>query len=665
MPPPPPASSLGRKRQRAGNVAAKYSQTNAEPLGDDDANYIAYPSDSEEETVGAIHPPVYGDDDGDDQNNDDGAETPRNQRSHSDGDYEMEESEADFSEDQEPQRKRAKAGDDEEPSSEDDDGDINDSSLKANLKGKRRVSQNWRNDVYRPSPGVDSDDSDLNLTELTPEKKRGKRKSVGKTGGSNSRRLIGGANVLVRNKSKSTPNLRPENRDTNRIRKSRFYEGSMNDRLTRKGGVPPFVNFEPSEDDPTGMGEYNSFGVRQSSSSKAMPPPPRPLPKGNSNLPQSTPPPPKTKFTFFAPISNWFSKRWQKATQEYEERERQKKQEVEVQKQVRSILERKAKAERLYAENKLKGINQPTFVNQRVEQEPLVTDDRVLQYVEPPLEIGVAYTTDDVYAAPKMNESTMSVATIKPPSSIMQAPTPRTSTDTTESAGSGGNLSRSSVPGVAGFHYYRDTDHRDGTPLTTDTTEPDVEGLRSLSRSPAPTPIKPLTKAEQKKKERIEKKMEELKRKLAEAELDLSHVTGLEPACTSTPAPAPSKPATKKAASAEETILIHEDAGNEEVEVEAEVDEAEKIVESVMGEPEPSAAVAARNRSMSPIKKIFPFASKKAKDASSITLHNVNESAKIKKGSPASTRGRGGGRGGRGGKAASRPAKRNTSEDPN
>ncbi|KAK6525491.1 hypothetical protein TWF694_005624 [Orbilia ellipsospora] len=652
MPPPPP---LGRKRQRGRNPAAKYQVTAA--TNDEDANYIVYPSSDEEEQANDTTNP-HAERDGSD---DDGTETPRNKRADSDGDFEMEESEVDFSEDQGPRRKRAKAGDDDDSSSEapEDDVDTNDASSKP--KSKRRISQKWREDVYRPSPGADSDDSDLNLTEITPEKRRGKRKSVGKMGSLNSRKPQG-TNGLIRNKSKSTPNLRPDNQEMNKIRKSRFYEGSMNDRLTRKGGVPPFRNHQPSDDVDVDSGlEYNSFGVLQSSALTAMPPPPRPRIKGNS-APQSTPPPPKSKFTFFAPISNWFSKRWQKATQEYEERERRKVQEVEVQKHVRLIMERKEKAEKLYAENKLKGINQPTIVNQRVEQEPLVTEEQILQFMDPANEIGVAFTTDEVYAAPTMNESTMSVATIRPPA-VLQGPTPRTSTDTTGSEGSssypGGSRSMQ-APG--GFTVWRDADPRDCTPLTTDTTDADIDGIRSRSRSPAPTPAKPLTKAEQKKKERLEKKLDDLRKKLAETEVDLSVVMGIEPLSTSTPAP--QKMTAKKVASndAEDTIVVHADGENEDGETE---DEAIKIVESVMGEPEPAAAVAPRNRSMSPIKKIFPFVSKKTKDkdVANTTLHNVNESAKIKKPSPASVRGRASGRR-RGGKGVSK-SKRNASEDSN
>ncbi|EPS40107.1 hypothetical protein H072_6078 [Dactylellina haptotyla CBS 200.50] len=661
MPPPPP--SLGRKRQRAGTTATKHHIVSAE--NDEDANYIVYPS-SDEENTGDVTNELK-DDRHDDEDDEDGVETPRNRRQGSSSDFEMEESEVEYSEDQEPQRKRAKAGNDDGDS---DDGyddqdpgdDIGENGASSKGKGKRRVSQKWREDVYRPSPGIDSDDSDLNLNEITPEKRRGKKKVAIKPGNSiNSRKPVGGSSGFLRNKSRSTPNLRSENQEANKIRKSRFYEGSMNDRFTRKGGVPPFRNHRPSEDDDGGFEGYNSFGVLPSSTSGAMPPPPRPLVKG-SNLPQSTPPPPKSKFTFFAPISNWFSKRWQKATQEYEERERRKEQEVEVTKHVRTIMDRKTKAEKLYTENKLKGINQPAYVsqvNQTVEQEPLVTQEQVIHYMDPASEIGVAFTTDEVYAAPKMNESTMSVATIRPPA-VLQGPTPRTSTETTGSVESSGGPT--SAPG-SGFYSYRDNDPRDCTPLTTDTTDPDVGGLRSRSRSPILTPSKPLTKAEQKKKERIEKKLEDLRRKLAETEVDLSVVLGTAPVSTSTPAvPASSNGTGKKVTVAEDTIVIHVDGNNEEAETE---DEAAKIVESVMGEPEPT-AVAARNRSLSPIKKIFPFTSKKTKekDTANTALRNVNESAKIKKQSPASVRRRGGGRGSRGGKAAPR-SKRTASEDPN
>ncbi|KAF3924172.1 hypothetical protein AA313_de0209815 [Arthrobotrys entomopaga] len=651
IPPPPP--SLGRKRQRGRNPTAKYQPTTA--ANDEDANYIVYPSSDEEEQADDTVD-LYGKQN---ESDEDGAETPRNRKADSDGDFEMEESEVDVSEDQEPRRKRAKAGDEEDSLSDTpgDDEDTIDASSKR--KGKRRVSQKWREDVYRPSPGADSDDSDLNLTEITPEKRRGAKRSVSKTGSLNSRKPQG-TNGLMRNKSRSTPNLKPDNQETNKIRKSRFYEGSMNDRLTRKGGVPPFRNHEPSDDVDADTGlEYNSFGVLQSSALTAMPPPLRPLIKSNG-VPQSTPPPPKSKFTFFAPISNWFSKRWQKATQEYEERERRKEQEVEVQKHVRLIMERKEKAEKLYAENKLKGINQPSVVDQRVEREPLVTEEQVIQFIDPANEIGVAFTTDEVYAAPAMNSSTMSVATIRPPA-VLQGPTPRTSTDTTGSAGSSSYPARS-MQGTGGFTVWRDADPRDCTPLTTDTTDADIDGIRSRSRSPAPTPTKPLTKAEQKKKERLEKKLDDLRKKLAETEVDLSVVLGIEPLSTSTPAPP--KLVTKKSTSnsAEDTIVVHVDGENQEAETE---DEAVKIVESVMGEPEPTAAVASRNRSMSPIKKIFPFVSKKAKekDIANATLHNVNESAKIKKPSPASVRGKASGRG-RGGKTVSK-SKRNTSEDPN
>ncbi|KAK6360803.1 hypothetical protein TWF730_006925 [Orbilia blumenaviensis] len=640
LPPPPPPPSFGRKRQRSGNVAASPEQA----IDDEDANYIVYPSDDEQET------PVqdrrrsveYQDEEYDD------AETPRNRKTDSDGDFEME-SEAEFSEDQEPQRKRAKADGEGETDDEDGDEDL-DPSVAANNKGKRRASQKWREDVYRPSPGVDSDDSELNLAEVTPEKKRGKRKSIGKATGGSSRKPAPPTNGLARNRSKSTPNLRPDDKpEPNKVRKSIFYEGSMNDRMTRKGGVPPFINYEPAEETDPRIPEYNSFGMRVSTSSAAMLPPPRPLPK--SDLPQSTPPPPKSKFTFFAPISNWFSKRWQKATQEYEERERKKDQETEVQKHVRILMDRKAKAEKLYAENKLKGINQPRVLDQRIEREPLMTEEQVSQLLDTPAEIGIAYTTDDVYAAPKMNESAMSVTTIKAPPTL-QGPTPRASI---ESGGSGGfiGVPRSSHAAL-GFHHYRDAALRDGTPLTMDTTDLDTEGFRSRSRSPVPTPSKPLTKAEQKKKERLEKKMQDLKKKLAETELDLSQVLGNEPLATSTPAP---KTMPKKVISADETIiLIHEDGENRE-----EDDEADKIVESVMGAPEPTAAVPARNRSMSPIKKLLNIGSKKNKDTGN-ALHTVNESAKIKKSSP-STRGRGGGArgGGRGGKAISK--KRDESPD--
>ncbi|KAK6514460.1 hypothetical protein TWF281_004660 [Arthrobotrys megalospora] len=645
LPPPPPPPSFGRKRQRSGNN--NFATSPEQVLDDEDANYIVYPSDDEQDV------PVQGGrqlsvDYQDEDEDVDNIETPRNRGADSDGDFEME-SGAEFSEDQEPQRKRAKAGGEGElDEDEADERDANDPSLKGNSKNKGRASQKWREDIYRPSPGADSDDSDLNLAEVTPEKKRRKRKSVGKTTGGSSRKPAAPVNGLVRNKSKSTPNLRPDDKpEPNKIRKSRFYEGSMNDRLTRKGGVPPFVNYEPTGEAGSGAAEYNSFGMLVSSSSTAMPPPPRPFPK--SDLPQSTPPPPKSKFTFFAPISNWFSRRWQKATQEYEERERKKDHEVEVQRQVRILIDRKAKAEKLYAENKLKGINQPRVLDQRIEQEPLVTEEQVSQLLDAP--IGVAYTTDDVYAAPKMNESTMSVATIKAPTTL-QGPTPRTST---ESTGSGGfiDIPRSSHAINTGFHQYRDADLRDGTPLTTDTTDLDIEGFRSRSRSPVPTPSKPLTKAEQKKKERLEKKMEDLKKKLAEAELDLSHVLGTEPLAASTPAP---KTTIKMVTGADDTILIHEDGENRDEE-----DEADKIVESIMGAPEPTAALPTRNRSMSPLKKLLNIGTKKGKEAGN-TLHTVNESAKIKKSSP-STRGRGGGArgGGRGGKVISK--KRNASPD--
>ncbi|RVD89170.1 uncharacterized protein DFL_000189 [Arthrobotrys flagrans] len=650
LPPPPPPPSFGRKRQRSGN-----SNTAASPeqvIDDEDANYIVYPSDDEQDVPLRDDSQLSVGDQNEDYN--DGAETPRNRTADSDGDFGME-SDAEFSEDQEPQRKRAKAGGEGELDDDDevDDPDANNSLVTGNNKGKRRVSQKWREDVYRPTPGADSDDSDLNLAEVTPEKKRGKRKSVSKTAGGSSRKPAAPANGLARNKSKSTPNLRTDDKpEPSNIRKSRFYEGSMNDRFTRKGGVPPFVNYEPTGEADSGALEYNSFGMLVSSaSSSTMPPPPRPFPK--SDLPQSTPPPPKSKFTFFAPISNWFSKRWQKATQEYEERERRKDQEVEVQRQVRILMDRKAKAEKLYAENKLKGINQPRMLDQRIEHEPLVTEEQVTQLLDTPSEIGIAYTTDDVYAAPKMNESAMSLATIRAVPTL-QGPTPRAST---ESTGSGGfvGIPRSSHAALGGFHRYRDTDFRDGTPLTTDTTDRDIEGFRSRSRSPVPTPSKPLTKAEQKKKERLEKKMLDLKKKLAETELDLSQVLGNEPLATSTPAP---KAATiTKVLNADETIiLIHENGENREGE-----DEADKIVESVMGVPEPTAALPARNRSMSPLKKLLNIGTKKSKDTGN-SLHTVNESAKIKKSSP-SNRGRGGGArgGGRGGNAVSK--KRNESPD--
>ncbi|KAK6498535.1 hypothetical protein TWF481_011123 [Arthrobotrys musiformis] len=651
LPPPPPPPSFGRKRQRSGNsnIAASSEQA----IDDEDANYIVYPSDDEQE-VSLRDDSQFPAECLNEDDDEDVTETPRNRRHDSDGDFEME-SEAEFSEDQEPQRKRAKAGgeggfegeeDDDDDNDDDDDPDANNSFATGNNKGKRRVSQKWREDVYRPTPGADSDDSDLNLAEVTPEKKRGKRKSVGKTAGGSSKKPAATSvpvNGLARNKSKSTPNLRTEDKpEPSKIRISRFYEGSMNDRLTRKGGVPPFVNFEPTGEPESGGPEYNSFGMRVSSNPVTMPPPPRPFPK--SELPQSTPPPPKSKFTFFAPISNWFSKRWQKATQEYEERERKKDHELEVQKQVRILMERKTKAEKLYAENKLKGINQPRMLDQRIGQEPLVTEDQVLQLLDTPAEIGIAYTTDDVYAAPQMNESAMSIATVRAVSTL-QGPTPRAST---ESTGSGGfvDIPRSSHAVLGGFHQYRDTGLRDGTPLTTDTT--DIEGFRSRSRSPIPTPSKPLTKAELKKKERLEKKMLDLKKKLAETELDLSQVLGNEPLATSTPAP---KSATiKKVPNADETIiLIHEDGENREEE-----DEADKIVESIMGAPEPTAAIPARSRSMSPLKKLLNIGTKKNKDTGN-PLHTVNESAKIKKSSP-STRGRGGGArgGGRGGKAVSK-----------
>ncbi|KAK6497066.1 hypothetical protein TWF506_004548 [Arthrobotrys conoides] len=654
LPPPPPPPSFGRKRQRNGNTTAA-----EQIIDDEDANYIVYPSDDEQAAPLRDERQISVEDQNEDYG--DGAETPRNLRTDFDSDFEME-SDAVFSEDQEPQRKRAKAGgegelggsdDDDEDDDDIDDPDADNLLVSGNNKGKRRVSQKWREDVYRPTPGADSDDSDLNLADVTPEKKRGKRKGVGKPTGGSSRKPTAPANGLARNKSKSTPNLRTDDKPgPSKIRQSRFYEGSMNDRLTRKGGVPPFVNYESTGDADSGAPEYNSFGMLVSStSSSAMPPPPRPLPK--SDLLQSTPPPPKSKFTFFAPISNWFSKRWQKATQEYEERERKKDQEEEVQKQVRVLIERKAKAEKLYAENKLRGINQPRMLDQRIEREPLVTEDQVLQLLDTPTEIGIAFTTDDVYAAPKMNESAMSLATIRAVPSL-QGPTPRAST---ESTGSGGfvNALRNPNATVLGFHQYRDSDFRDGTPLTTDTTDRDIEGFRSRSRSPVPTPSKPLTKAEQKKKERLEKKMLDLKKKLAETELDLSQVLGNEPLATSTPAP---KAATiKKVLNADETIiLIHEDDDNRK-----DVDEADKIVERVMGAPEPTAALPARNRSMSPLKKLLNIGTKKSKETGD-TLHTVNESAKIKKFSP-SSRGRGGGArgGGRGGKPVSK--KRNESPD--
>ncbi|KAF3235500.1 hypothetical protein TWF217_004726 [Orbilia oligospora] len=655
LPPPPPPPSFGRKRQRGGN-----STIAEQTIDDEDANYIVYPSDDEQVVPLQDERQISAEDQNEDYS--DGIETPRNLRADFHSDFEME-SDAVFSEDQEPQRKRAKSGgeggleDDDDDEYDDDsevDGyDANNSLVTGINKGKRRVSQRWREDVYRPTPGADSDDSDLNLAEVTPEKKRGKRKIVGKITSGSSRKPTASANGLVRNKSKSTPNLRTEDiPEPSKIRKSRFYEGSMNDRLTRKGGVPPFVNYESTGQADAGAPEYNSFGmIVSSTSSSAMPPPPRPFPR--SDLPQSTPPPPKSKFTFFAPISNWFSKRWQKATQEYEERERKKDQEEEVQKQVRVLMERKAKAEKLYAENKLKGINQPRVLDQRIGREPLVTEDQVLQLLDTPTEIGIAYTTDDVYAAPKMNESAMSLATIRAIPSL-QGPTPRAST---ESTGSGRFIDRSqsSHAALGGFHQYRDKNFRDGTPLTADTTDRDVEGFRSRSRSPVLTPIKPLTKAEQKKKERLEKKMLDLKKKLAETELDLSQVLGNEPLATSTPAPK-AAPIQKVLNPDETIILIHEDGENR-----VEVDEADKIVESVMGAPEPTVALPARNRSMSPLKKLLNIGTKKTKETSN-TLHAVNESAKIKKSSP-SSRGRGGGArgGGRGGKAASK--KRNESPD--
>ncbi|KAK6330522.1 hypothetical protein TWF696_003410 [Orbilia brochopaga] len=703
MPPPPP--SLGRKRQRGGIVSIKPAASSSfhQPppaAGDPDANYIAYPSDSEDEPHDA--PPRLPDFEivSDDLDEFEGVETSRISKPDSDGDFDME-SDADFSEDQEPRRKRAKADDDveyfeqdedeEEEEDEEEDGgddsnggsggeedpdDMNDTSLKKGAKSKRRTSQNWRQDVYKPSASDYSDDSDLNLNEVTPRKKRGKRKSIG-GGGKNisgpteSRKPTGAANGLARSKSKSTPNLRPDAApsEAQAIRQSRFYEGSMNDRSTRPGGVPPFKNFVPAvdKDGKSNMPTYNDFGMLESSASMP-PPPPRPTLKG-AQPPQSTPPPPKSKFTFFAPISNWFSKRWQKATQEYEERERKKEQEVEVQRQVRLIMERKAKAEKLYAENKLKGINQPTLVNPRVAQEPLVTEDQLVQPGEPLLPIGVAFTTDDIYTARAMNESTASVATIRPVVPSPQgAAVPRSSSDTGGSGAKFSDLARSSVLSATGLYDYREADVRDGTPLTTDTTEPDVEGLRSTSRSPVPVPSKPLTKAEQKKKERLEKKMEDLKRKLAEAELDLSSVMGVDPSVSSaslaspTSQTAPPAAAKKTVGIVDDAIVIHEDG-------EAEDDEAEKIVESVMGEPEAIASVRARSRSKSPFKKLFNIgggaASKKSKDATADSaLHNVNESAKIKKASPASVRGRAGGRGGRGGKVISKQQRRNTSEDP-
>ncbi|KAK6329858.1 hypothetical protein TWF718_003289 [Orbilia javanica] len=657
LPPPPPPPSFGRKRQRGGNSDIAASPEHS--IDDEDANYIVYPSDDEQETPirGERQPSV----EERNQDYDDGAETPRNRRADSDGDFEME-SDAEFSEDQEPQRKRAKAGGEGEPDDGDeaDDPDANDSLATGNNKGKRRVSQKWREDVYRPTPGADSDDSDLNLVELTPEKKRGKRKSIGKTAGGSARKPVVPAGGLARNKSKSTPNLRTDDTpEPSQIRKSRFYEGSMNDRFTRKGGVPPFVNYEPTGEADSGAPEYNSFGMLVSStSSSVMPPPPRPFPKGD--LPQSTPPPPKSKFTFFAPISNWFSKRWQRATQEYEERERKKDQEVEVQKQVRILMDRKAKAEKLYAENKLKGINQPRVLDQRIEQEPLVTEEQVSQLLDIPAKIGVAYTTDDVYEAPRMSESAMSLTTIRAVPTL-QGPTPRASTESTGSSKFAG-IPRSSHAALAGFNQYRDTGFRDGTPLTADTADTtdttdttDIERFRSRSRSPIQTPSRPLTKSELKKKERLEKKMQDLKKKLAETELDLSQVLGNGPLATSTPAP---KTTTiKNVLVADETmILIHEDGENQNEE-----DEADQIVECIMGAPEPKAALPARNRSMSPLKKLLTIGTKKSKDTDN-SLHTVNESAKIKKSSP-SGRGRGGGTrgGGRGGKILSR--KRNESPD--
>src|SRR4051794_7658874 len=102
-------------------------------------------------------------------------------------------------------------------------------------------------------------------------------------------------------------------------RKSKFVEGSMNDRHTRPGGVPPLRNFQPigpeevldNGEGPSNLGQYSdgfsSFSPEMFTNGpryKVGMPPPR-VPNA-APVAQSTPPPPaKSRFTLsgiFTPL---------------------------------------------------------------------------------------------------------------------------------------------------------------------------------------------------------------------------------------------------------------------------------------------------------------------------------------------------------------------------